>query len=58
MRLCLLLFLALRCLSSAAPLLKPGDRVLFLGDSNTHSGLYIAALDLIVRCRMPVPTSK
>lgn len=48
------LFLLLLCPPlSAAPLLKPGDRVLFLGDSNTHSGLYIAALDLMVRCRMP-----
>jgi lysophospholipase L1-like esterase len=53
MRLCLILLFVFRCLSSAAPLLKPGDRVLVLGDSNTHSGLYIAALDLIVRCRMP-----
>ncbi len=53
MRLCLLLLLAFRCLAPAASLLKPGDRVLFLGDSNTHSGFYIAALDLIVRCRMP-----
>ena len=53
MRLCLILLILFRCLASAAPLLKPGDRVLILGDSNTHSGYYVAALDLIVRCRMP-----
>jgi len=49
----ILLLLLIRSLASAAPLLKSGDRVLFLGDSNTHNGLYIAALDLMVRCRMP-----
>jgi lysophospholipase L1-like esterase len=49
----LFLLLLLCGISRAAPLLKPGDRVLFLGDSNTHNGLYIAALDLMVRCRMP-----
>lgn len=53
MRLCILFLLALCWLSRAASLIKPGDRILFLGDSNTHSGLYIAAFDLIVRCRMP-----
>ena len=35
------------------PLLRKGDRVMFLGDSNTHDGRYLMALDLIVRCRMP-----
>lgn len=53
MRLCILLLLTLHGFASAAPLLKSGDRVLVLGDSNTHNGLYIAALDLMVRCRMP-----
>lgn len=54
MRMRTLIFLLLFCgICSAAPLFKPGDRVLILGDSNTHDGKYIAALDLIVRCRMP-----
>lgn len=39
--------------AAAEPLLKKGDRVMFLGDSNTHDGRYLMALDLIVRCRMP-----
>jgi lysophospholipase L1-like esterase len=26
---------------------------MFLGDSNTHDGRYIVALDLMIRCRMP-----
>ena len=48
------IFLLLLCaIARAAPLLKSGDRVLFLGDSNTHDGRYLAALDLIIRCRMP-----
>jgi lysophospholipase L1-like esterase len=53
MRILLFILLLLLCPASAAPLLKAGDRVLVLGDSNTHNGLYIAALDLMVRCRMP-----
>ena len=54
MRLCvLLLLILLHGPAPAAPLLREGDRILFLGDSNTHSGYYVAALDLIVRCRMP-----
>ncbi len=53
MRVLLFILLVLHSPAAAAPLLKEGDRVLVLGDSNTHSGLYIAALDLMVRCRMP-----
>ena len=35
------------------PLLRKGDRVMFLGDSITQDGRYILALDLLLRCRMP-----
>lgn len=50
----LLLLLALTHWAIAAePLLRKGDRVMFLGDSNTHDGRYLMALDLLVRCRMP-----
>ena len=55
-RFLLLLFVArlsIVCVPAAEPLLKKGDRVMFLGDSNTHDGRYLMALDLIVRCRMP-----
>ena len=51
---CLLLFLvSILCARAGDPLLRMGDRVMVLGDSNTHDGRYIMALDLIVRCRMP-----
>ena len=52
MRILLFFLLILHC-PAAEPLLRADDRVLILGDSNTHDGKYIAALDLIVRCRMP-----
>lgn len=33
--------------------LKQGDRIMVLGDSNTQSGLYVVALDLLIRTRLP-----
>ena len=51
---CLFIFFAVTlCAGAVEPLLRKGDRVMFLGDSNTHDGRYLMALDLIVRCRMP-----
>src|SRR5262245_51688989 len=33
--------------------LRPEQRVLFLGDSNTHAGTYVQYLDAYLRCRFP-----
>ena len=54
---CFIFVLSLPLLAGAAaaggPFLRKGDRVLCLGDSITQDGRYLAALDLIVRSRMP-----
>lgn len=43
------------CISAlrADPFFKDGDRVLFLGDSITADGRYVAFLDLLLRTRLP-----
>ena len=38
---------------AAEPLLKPGDRVLFLGDSITHAGHYIVQIEAALRVENP-----
>lgn len=49
----LVLRLVVLCAAAEGPLLRKADRVMFLGDSITMDGRYIAALDLMARCRMP-----
>lgn len=51
----LLLLLGLTLPASAAEpfLLKPDDVVLFLGDSNTFAGGYVAQIDAVLRTRRP-----
>jgi hypothetical protein len=44
--------LATGCASSA-PVIRPGDRVVFLGDSITHAGGYVARIDAWLRARRP-----
>jgi len=40
-------------LAAAEPLIKPGDRVLFLGDSITHAGHYVSIVEATLRAAHP-----
>jgi len=54
--LCLLLIVAASGRADSKPLLKPGQRVLFLGDSITYSGGYIRLVEAFLATRYPGQT--
>lgn len=50
----LLSLCSLACsVEAAEPLIKPGDRVLFLGDSITHAGHYVSLIEAALREAQP-----
>ena len=58
MRLNLLVLLMVPAILPAARggegfLLRPGQRVVFLGDSNTYAGTYVQYLGAYLRCQFP-----